>query len=476
MQKKSGHSTNRKLKLNTFLAGAMIFFFPLAAQCQEEVHLPRPGQSQLKWQDAEIGVLFSYDLHVFDGERYNQQQNRITPVPDANIFDPEQLDTDQWIRAARDAGARFAVLTVTHETGFALFQSEVNPYCMKAIRYQDGKGDIVREFVNSCRKYGILPGIYVGIRWNSFLGVYDFRIEGNSQFVKNRQLAYKHMCEGMVEELCTRYGELFLIWFDGGADDPSRYGADVLPIVMKHQPECLFYHNAQRADFRWGGSETGTVPYPCWATFPFPFSHSANQEAVFADNFALLKHGDKEGKFWMPAMSDAPLRSRNNRHEWFWEPGDEANILTVEDLMDMYIRSVGRNSTLILGLTPDDRGLLPRQDVERLQEFGREVQRTFSHPAGSTGGTGMLQSIWLGHEVEINYIMVQEDIEKGERVRSYIVEALVNNNWTEVGKGTCIGHKRIQRIERVKTPAVRLRVVDAVAEPRIRNFSIFLID
>ena len=123
-----------------------------------------PNARQLAWQEAELGVVFHYDLHVFDGKKYGQGGNRVTPMPDYNIFNPQQLDTDQWIRAARDAGAQFAILTATHETGFALYQSDVNPYCLKAVRWRGGKGDIVRAFVDSCRKYGLKPGIYVGIR------------------------------------------------------------------------------------------------------------------------------------------------------------------------------------------------------------------------------------------------------------------------------------------------------------------------
>ena len=98
----------------------------------------------------------------------------------------------------------------------------------------------------------------------------------------------------MVEELCTRYGDLYMIWFDGGADDPRGDGPDVEPIVNKYQPNCLFYHNIDRADFRWGGSETGTVGYPCWSTFPAPCSHHKRIESQ-KDQIALLKQGDPEG-------------------------------------------------------------------------------------------------------------------------------------------------------------------------------------
>src|SRR6056297_1466275 len=129
--------------------------------------------------------------------------------------------------------------------------------------------DMEKDFVESCHKYGVKPGIYIGIRWNSFYGIHDFMVNGDNQFAENRQEYYNRMCEGMVEELTSRYGDIAIIWFDGGAYGPEMGGPDVLSIFERNQPNGLFYHNNQRADIRWGGSETGTVPYPCWGTFPF---------------------------------------------------------------------------------------------------------------------------------------------------------------------------------------------------------------
>lgn len=453
-------------KISCFLA--MVFYLPLYAQ------IPVPNKAQLNWQQAELVALFSYDLHVFDKKKYLQTENRINPVPDYNIFNPQHLNTDQWIESAAKAGIKVAILTATHETGFALYQSDVNPYCMKALKFQDGKGDIVRDFVNSCRKYGILPGIYLGIRWNSFLGVHDFRLEGESQFAKNRQLAYKKMCEGMVRELCTRYGELFVIWFDGGADDPTKYGADVLPIVQQTQPNCLFYHNAQRADFRWGGSESGTVPYPCWSTFSFPFSHAANKEKVFADNFKLLKHGDSSGKYWMPAMSDAPLRGYNKRHEWFWEPGDDAHVFPLDDLVKMYYNSVGHNSILILGLTPDDRGLIPDTDVMRLKELGNEIKKRFANPLAEWKESNSNYTLLIPSNMPVSELVIQEDIQFGERVRSFIVEGLIGKKWTKITEGSCIGHKYIYVPEKpFNCKKIRLKINHSVNKPLIKSFKIY---
>ncbi|MCL6267102.1 alpha-L-fucosidase [Flagellimonas myxillae] len=436
---------------------------------------PLPNKRQLAWQQAEMGAVFHYDLHVFDGVKYGQGNNRIDPVDDYQIFNPQQLDTDQWIKAAKDAGFTFAILTATHETGFALFQSDVNPYSMKALNFQDGKGDIVRDFVNSCRKYGIKPGIYVGIRWNSMLGVHNFKVNGEGEFKENRQKWYNRMVEGMVKELCTNYGELFEIWFDGGADSPENGAPDVLPIVQQYQPNCLFYHNKQLAEARWGGSESGTVSYPNWSTFPY-YSTGAGESAhknIAHNNFQLLKEGDPNGNYWVPAMADAPLRGYNGRHEWFWEPGDEAHIFPLKNLMDIYYKSVGRNSTLIMGLTPDPRGLLPEPDVQRLKEWGDEIKRRFSNPLGTTSGKGSKLQLKFDQPTKINHVILQEDISKGERVRAYRIEGWTQGGWKTLTQGKSIGHKRIEHFTPTEVSRIRLVLTIFERTPQIVNFSAF---
>ena len=380
------------------------------------------------------------------------------------------MDTDQWIKAIKKAGFKFALLTATHETGFALYPSDVNPYNVKTLKWKDGKGDIVRDFVNSCRKYGIQPGIYVGIRWNSFFGVHDFKVNGTGEFQKKRQAYYNQMVEGMVKELCTRYGPLFEIWFDGGASHPDLGAPDVLPIVKKYQPDCLFYHNNQLAEARWGGSESGTVPYPCWATFPNPYSHSGDTNA---GHINLLKHGDPKGKYWMPAMSDAPLRGYNGRHEWFWEPGDEEHIFPVEDLMHMYYNSVGHNSTLIMGLTPDPQGLLPQADVKRLEEWGEAIKKTFSTPIGSTNAKGDQALLSFDEPKTIKNIIIQEDIAKGQRVRAYSIHAFSKGEWKKIATGESIGHKRIHQLNPIEVEELKLVIDRKILPPIIKLFSVY---
>ena len=446
------------------------FIFGISSQVLGQgSDIPKPNRAQRAWQEAELGVIFHYDLHVFDNKKYSQGANRVTPIEDHNIFNPQELDTDQWIQSAKEMGAKFALLTVTHETGFALFPSAVNPYNVKILKWRDGKGDIVRDFVESCRRFNIKPGLYIGIRWNSFLGVHNFRVIGDDEFAQNRQRYYNHMVEQMVTELCTNYSELFEIWFDGGAYDPAKGAPDVLPIVKKHQPNALFYHNSQLAEARWGGSESGTVAYPCWVTFAYPSTDSE----LYPINTNLLKTGDPNGKFWMPAMSDAPLRGYQGRHEWFWEPGDEEHIYPLDDLMNMYYKSVGRNSTLILGITPDPKGLVPDAVRKRMQEFGEEIKRRFSQPIAMENGEGNQIELSLNKPTQINHIIIQEEIFEGERVREFLVEGYRRGQWITLSQGTCIGHKRIENFNTVEVSKIRLIVVHATGKPIIKNLSLF---
>jgi alpha-L-fucosidase len=190
----------------------------------------------------------------------------------------------------------------------------------------------------------------------------------------------------------------------------------------------------------------------------------------------LLRTGDPNGKYWMPAMSDAPLRGYNGRHEWFWEPGDEAHVYPLEKLVEMYYKSVGRNSTLILGLTPDPNGLMPEPDVKRLKEWGDEIRRRFARPIAQASGEGNTLVLDLESSQRINHAILMEDIAQGERVREYVLEGLVDGNWIRLSAGSCIGHKHINEFDDATVTKVRLRITEAVARPLIRNLSVFYVN
>ena len=457
--------------LNTL---ALLLGILWSVKAQNEPNIPLPTPAQVRWQNAELAALVCLDLHAFDGKFYVQSEARITPVEDYNIFNPQRYDMDQWIKSLKDGGFKIAILTVSHETGFFFHQSNATPYSMKALKWQDGKGDILRDFKASCEKYGLLPGVYIGTRWNAFYGVHDFKVNGNNAFAENRQKHYNTMIEKIVEEIFSNYGDWAMVWFDGGAHGPAQGGPDVLSVFEKYQPNCLFYHNLQRADMRWGGSESGTVPYPCWGTFPYVSTgagESAKKE-IGANNFQLLKTGDPNGNYYMPAMSDAPLRG-NGGHDWFWEPNREHLIFPLDQLVDKYYNSVGHNTTLILGVTPGPDGLMPEPDLKRLKEFGDEIKRRFSNPIASASGAGEQIVLKLPKIQKVNQVVLMEDISKGERVREFVLEGKTKKGWQPIFKGSCIGHKFIHRFDEMEVSAVRLRVTESKGEPDILDFSAF---
>ena len=449
-----------------------VFLFPRLLVAQ----IPIPTPAQLQWQNAELAALVCWDLHVFDNEFYVQKNVRITPVEDYNSFNPKKYDMDQWIKSLKDAGFKIAIFTVSHETGFFFHQSNATPYCMKALKWQDGKGDILRDFKDACERHGILPGVYIGTRWNAFYGIHDFKVHGDNDFAQNRQKHYNSMIEKIVEEIFANYGNWAMVWFDGGAHGPEQGGPDVLSVFEKYQPNSLFYHNLQRADMRWGGSESGTVPYPCWGTFPYPSTgagESAKKE-IAANNFQLLKTGDPDGKYYIHAMSDAPLRGHGG-HDWFWEPNREHIIYPLEKLVDMYYNSVGHNTSLILGVTPNAEGILPEVDVNRLIAFGAEIKRRFSNPIGTTSGSGAKIGLKIPNKQKVNQIVIMEDITKGERVRKFTLEGKTNSGWQTIFNGSCIGHKFIHRFEDMDISAVRLKVLEAKGDAQILELSAYYV-
>ena len=146
---------------------------------------------------------------------------------------------------------------------------------------------------------------------------------------------------------------------------------------------------------------------------------------------------------------------------------------SVDQLVNMYYKSVGRNSTLILGLTPDPQGLMPEGDVARLKEFGDEINKRFSVPLATTSGKSYELILNLVKKQSINHIIIQEDIKSGERVRLYRIEAYIKGKWQTICEGESIGHKRIQQFDKVNTNKIRLTIIKSVAQPNIKSFSAF---
>ncbi|HUT08868.1 MAG TPA: alpha-L-fucosidase [Thermoguttaceae bacterium] len=440
-----------------------------ATAAADGTSLPRPTPAQIAWQECEIGLLYSFDLAVASGVFAGN--NTVRETLDPGRYNPEKLDTDQWLEAAKAAGAQYAVFTATHFNGFMQWQSDLYPYGLKQTAWRGGKGDVVGDFVESCRKAGIKPGLYFSTHRNAYWEVWGHYTAWGKGRDTDAQARFNRVAEKMTEELCSRYGPLVQIWYDAGVKTPSEGGPDVLPIFEKHQPDSVFYHSRQRSDVRWIGNEVGHAGVPCWATMPIVDGEVSHNATAWKKH---LHGGLADGEYWSPGMVDVPLRGARGVHNWFWAPEQDHAAYPTETLVKMYDQSVGRNCNLLIGEVVQSDGQVPQSDVRRLAEFGQAIRRRFADPLGETRGEGTELELPLSRPQKIGQIVLMEEIALGERVREYQVQGLgADGTWTKLAEGQSIGHKWIHRIEPVEVARLKLSVTRWAAKPMIRRFAVF---
>jgi alpha-L-fucosidase len=416
----------------------------------------RPTPEQAAWQDLELGLFFTFDISTYfdNGEEKWKELGHV----DLNVFNPTKLDTDRWLEAARAMGARYAVFVAKHCTGFISWQSDAYPYGVRQSKWRNGRGDIVADYVASCRKFDVRPGIYCSISANAYCNVFDGCLVDKATGPNDpRQVEYRRRAERLVTELWGNYGPFTYIWFDGGTLPPSQGGPDLVPILRRLQPHAVTFQGPPEnpaGNTRWVGNENGEVAYPCWATV----AQSGQPGA-----------GDPSGRVWQPGECDAPLRN----HDWFWRPNAEGKLYSLAQLVEMYYRSVGRGCNLILNANIDRDGLVPAADLKRLREFGDEIRRRFGKSIAETAGQGQTVELALPKPTVIDHTILMEQITEGQRVRKYVIEGLAGQRWIELAHGHSIGHKRIERFSPVEVTKVRLRVTESTAEPKIRKLAVY---
>ncbi len=418
--------------------------------------LATPTPQQAAWQDLEVGMFFHFDIPVYTDLKESQWREGVV---DPNLFQPSRLDTDQWMEAARAIGARYTVFVAKHCTGFLPWQSDLYPFGVRQSSWRGGKGDIVADYVASCRKYDLLPGIYASVSANAYCEVDRGLVNWGQGGDPEKQARYARTCEQMLTELWGNYGPLAEVWFDGGALPPDQGGPDLVPILHRLQPDAMVFQGPATT-IRWIGNEEGVAPYPCWATVP------SREDVAWGRGDP---GGDPDGAVWLPGECDVPIRN----HYWFWRPNYEHTLYSVDELMNMYYKSVGRNCNLLLNANIDRDGLVPEADMQRYREFGAEVRRRFGQPAAETEGRGEVVDLRLPAPTRIEHVSLQEHVAGGERIREYVVEGRAGSEWRELARGQSVGHKRIERFEPLVLDALRLRVTRSAAEPLVRRLAAY---
>ena len=427
--------------------------------------LCRPDKQQQLWADCEIGVIIHYSRGLLGMQ--NLEGVPCYQAADATKLAPECLDTEQWLASAAELGAKYAVFVANQRNcqGISLWQSSSNPYSLKQSPYQNGTFDCVESFIRSCKKYHILPGLYYQTGYGGhYFEKEKYRTPGTPEHER-----YLKVTKGDLTELWTKYGSLFEIWFDGGADSLERTGLDLGRLLEEYQPEAICFQGpaSHERNLRWIGNEDGIAACDTWST--------TDQRTFFYDGTEkdeLVGKGIAGGKFWIPAETDIPNRRPEGRGVgWGWAPDEENLVWTPEELLERYYTSVGRNSNLLLGQCIADDGKF--QDTEQFRNLGKKICSIYEKNLGRTAGTGNSFSIRLPEGVVARTISVMEEIAEGERVREFRLIAETSEGEHELYHAQTIGHKRLIRLEPLRAEKIRLDILKSVGQPRIRNFEIF---
>ncbi|GHH97830.1 alpha-L-fucosidase [Neobacillus kokaensis] len=402
-----------------------------------------PTAKQLSFQEWEFGLFLHFGLRTFYEGYVDFDERPMLPAE----FNPKHLDCEQWIKTAKEAGMKYAVLTAKHHDGFSNWPSAYTSFSVAESSWKNGKGDVIREFADACRKYGIKPGLYYS--------PYD----GSVDFYNQDAKAYDDYFVNQITELLTNYGEIDILWLDGCGSEGHEYDwPRIIGEIRRLQPNILL--NMGDPDFRWVGNEDGIAPVPCWNVV------DSTAISILTDEKNQL--GDAR---WLPAEADVQMRSN-----WFYSDNDEHTLKSIEELMGLYYHSVGRGVNLLLNIGPNREGVLPQMDTEQLLAMGREIRRRFDHPTGTFEQCKNEGNKWIytpeGAQL-LDHVVIQEDLAKGESVSQFKISIITakSQQLLTIYEGKNIGHKAIVRFPAVKVRGVILEIIESNGTPAIKNIS-----
>ena len=453
---------------------------------------PVPSARQLAWHEMQYYGFVHFTVNTFTDKEWGYGDES----PD--VFAPTAFDAAQWARAAKDAGMAGLILTAKHHDGFCLWPSRLTGHSVANGRWRDGKADVVRAFVDACRREGLKVGLYLS-PWDRNHAEYS-------------RAAYLDYYRGQLRELLTGYGPLFEVWFDGANGGDGYYGGarekrkidgatyyewpKTWGLVRELQPQAVMFSDAG-PDVRWVGNENGLGFETTWM--------GLDRSALYpgAPDYQNLAPGQPDAAEWVPPEVDVSIRPG-----WFYHASEDAKVKTVAQLVDIYYASVGRSANLLLNVPPDRRGLFHETDVERLRglrayldaTFGKDLARGAKATADATRGgsapafaaaravdgdpstywatddgatSGTLQ-LELAAPTRFDQVRVREAVAIGQRVEGWALEAKVDGAWKTLSEGTTVGVRRILRFAPVTASKVRLRVTKARACPAIAEVALFL--
>lgn len=463
-----------------------------------------PHLRQMKWFEDGFFGFIHFGPNTFTGREWG------TGTESATIFNPGNLDTDQWCRLMKAAGIRRVVMVVKHHEGFCLWQTRYTNHSVASSPWRDGKGDVLRELAESCQTYGLRLGVYLSPadlyqieRSNGYYGndspfterVIPRNVEGRP-FDDGRRFTYQvddynEYFLNQLFELLTEYGPIYEVWFDGAHPKPGTgqtYTYEAwYDMIRKLAPDAAIF--GKGPDARWCGNEGGQTRQAEYNVIPLDVSPDRfDWPDMTAQNIAGRDRITDRTRYfhYYPAETNTSIR-----HGWFWRNDDEQQVRSADDVFDIYERSVGGNSILHLNIPPNSEGRFSDRDAQVLKQVGQRIQATYGVNLLS-GAKASVENVldddtdtwWQAPaqkaaievvlpEVEtINRFMIREAIaHRGERVEAHHLEARIDGSWVHIAEGKTIGHKRILRFEPVQTDAFRLTITQSRLAPSIAHLS-----
>ncbi len=434
-----------------------------------------PSKEQIEYQKEELSAFIHFGINTFmDREWGNGKEN-------PGVFNPTNLNTDQWIRILKEAGFKRVILTAKHHDGFCLWDSRYTKHSISKSPWKNGKGDVVSEMSRSCKKYGVKFAIYLS-PWDE-----------NSEYYGKGDL-YNQYYENQLKELLGNYGDIAEVWMDGakGSDVKQDYNFDEwFRLIKSMHKECIIF-SPHGPDIRWIGNEKGYAGEPCWSTVNL-------DKMKVTVNQKYLNTGEEGAKDWVIGECDVSIRPG-----WFYHEEQNQELKSLDKLLDIYFNSVGRNSVLLLNVPPTKEGLIHKNDERRLKEFGQAINDIFkdnlalnkrisvSSKFDNTISAENLidenyNTYWAPDErdsnpylqvdfdenLQFDLICIQEYIKAGQRVAEFNIEAFIDDKWKKVFSGKTIGYKRLIRIEPIYATRVRINFTRLLEIPMINNIAVY---
>ena len=470
-------------------------FSLLFASCKVTVKAPEPfgplpTQKQINWQEMESYAFIHFSLNTFTNKEWGYGDES------PELFNPSALDTRQWARVVKEAGMKGIILVAKHHDGFCLWPSAYTERSVKNSPWENGKGDVVKELAEACREYNLKLGLYLS-PWD----------RNNPDYGKPEYIKY---FRSQLKELLTNYGDVFEMWFDGANGGDGYYGGanetrkintlkyynwdETYKLIYKMAPKTLVW-GIGPSEARWIGNEEGYANETNWSLL------RQKDDLAGKVHYTEYMSGHEDGEKWVPGETNVSIRPG-----WFYHSIEDDKVHSLDEMVDFYYHSIGRNSTFLLNLPPDKRGLINEQDVARLTEFAAVIKEDFktellvstSVSADNTRGhntkyapknliDGNRKTYWATDDnvkkasivfefdkpTAVNRILLQEYIKLGQRVKAFNVEAKVNGNWETIANETTIGYKRILRTNRVLASALRINITDSKASIVLSNIEVF---